>query len=101
MAQPDEHSGYSSLVSLIRQLKRGIISPSQVWEPILFTLPPESAWGFLDSLPDDLKLFLRREYFGMARHWFEPPAQTADLRIAKVIAQWCEQQGDPDASPKS
>jgi hypothetical protein len=101
MPNPDERPGYDSLVVRIKAFKRGAICPSEMWIPLLTTLPPESAWGFLDSLPDDLKLVIRQEYFGLARYRFQPPEPTADSEVAKVIAQWCEQQGDPDAPSKS
>jgi hypothetical protein len=100
MAQADKDAGYSSLVRLIKHFKRDLISPSEMWLPLFSTLAPESALSFLDSLPEDLKLVIRQEYFGLAHYRFQPPAPTADLEVAKIIAQWCEKQGDPDASPK-
>lgn len=95
----NEPSPHDRLVDKIRAFKRGAISPTDMWLPIFETLIPESAPGFLDSLADDLKILIRQEYFGLARYRFRPPVATSDLKVAQVIAQWCEQQGDPDALP--
>jgi len=96
MHDPDGASGYDSLIRMIRLFKRDQISPSDMWLRIFETLHPESARHFLDSLPDDLKLLIRKEYYGLARYRFEPPEDTADLKVAKVIARWCEELGNPN-----
>ena len=101
MQDSDKSLGYDSLIRVIRLFKRDQMSPSDMWLRIFETLQPESARAFLDSLPDDLKLLMRQEYFGLARYRFEPPEVTAELIVAKIIAQWCEEQGDPNASMKS
>jgi hypothetical protein len=96
-----QNPDFESLVKLIKNFKRSVICPSEMWIPLFTTLPPESARGFLESLPDDLKLLIRQEYFGLAWYRFQAPEPTADLEVAKIIAQWCEQQGNPGASPES
>ena len=42
------------------------------------------------------KVLIRKEYYGLARYRFEPPEVTADLKVAKVIARWCEEHGNPN-----
>ena len=101
MQDPDNSLGYDSLIRVIRLFKRDQIGPSDMWLRIFETLQPESTRAFLDSLPDDLKLLMRQEYFGLARYRFEPPEVTAELIVAKIIAQWCEEQGDPNAPAES
>lgn len=101
MPGSEEHPHYDPLIKLIKAYYRGAIAPSMMWDPLFTDLAPESAWRFLESLPEHLKLTIRRDYFGRSWFRFQPPEPTADLEVAKVIAQWCEQQGDPDASSKS
>jgi hypothetical protein len=101
MQKSGEASGYDLLIRVIRAFKRDQMGPSDMWLRIFETLRPESARPFLDSLPEDLKLLMRREYFGLARYRFEPPEITAELIVAKIIAQWCEEQGDPSAPAES
>jgi CheY-like chemotaxis protein len=96
MHDPDDASGYESLIRMIRLFERDQISPSDMWLRVFETVRPESARVFLDSLPDDLKVLIRKEYYGLARYRFEPPEETADLKVAKVIARWCEEQGNPN-----
>jgi hypothetical protein len=90
---------YEFLVRKIRDFQQDRTGPSDMWLPLFGTLPADSARTFLDSLPDDLKFLIRREYFGLAHYRFRPPQGTADLEVSKVIAKWCEEQGDPDALP--
>lgn len=101
MPNSEEHPHYDSLKKVIRNHNRGVICPAEMWGQIFTNLPPEAAWGFLDSLPDPMKLTIRRDYFGRSWFRFQPPQPTADLEVAQVIAQWCEQQGDPGATPES
>ena len=101
MQDPDKAPGYDSLIRVMQLFERGQICPSDMWFRVFETLQPETTRAFLDSLPDDLKLLMRQEYFGLARYRFEPPEVTAELIVAKIIAQWCEEQGDPNASMKS
>ena len=96
MHDSGDASGYDSLIRMIRLFKRDQISPSDMWLRIFETLRPESTRHFLDSLPDDLKVLIRKEYYGLARYRFESPEATADLKVAKVIGRWCEEQGNPN-----
>lgn len=101
MSNSEEHPRYDSLINLVKNYHRGVIGPSVMWDAIFTELPPESARRFLESLPDHLKLMIRSDYFGRSWFRFQPPEPTAGLEVAKIIAQWCEEHGDPAPSPDS